>query len=296
MPGAHTFRRSETVIGDLAETYRRAGLALKTLHIGGDEVPEGAWAASPTCRRFMAEHELPDITALRGYFFARLGQILAARSIAMAGWEQAVLDKDEAGARPPGFTAYVWNNGWDTERPDIAEALANAGYDVILGDAAALYLDMAYEKAPTEPGAWWAGFTNLRKVFDFQPFDRFAEAATDAMGQAVEPSRLAGLTRLTAEGRRRIRGIQGALWGETLRSASRVEYLLLPRLIAVAERGWTAAPGRDRRDAAWNGFANRLGQRQLPRLDFFQGGFAYRIPVPGAVVEQGVAQVNVDQG
>ena len=302
------YRFIETVIGDLQHAYKQAGLTLKTLHIGGDEVPDGVWENSPSCRRFMAEQGLSTIGDLQEYFFTRLGRILAGRGIAMGGWEQAAQAKIDGKTRlvppaqRPGFTAYVWSNGWDADRPDIAERLANAGYPVILCNAGELYLDLAYEKAPQEPGAYWAGFTNLRKVFDFLAEGRFDHPAQDASGQAIDPARRSDLERLTPSGAQHLRGIQGALWGENLRSPARVEYLLMPRLIAVAERGWTPAPGagaapavwQQARDAAWNGFANRLGRRELPRLDGFLGSVGYRVPVPGLSLKGGAALANLD--
>ena len=273
------YRFIELVVGDLAQAYRQAGLTLDLLHIGGDEVPDGVWENSPACRRFMAEAGLSTIPELQQHFFTRLGRILAAQGITMAGWEQAALVKSGGKEhlvptdQRPGFTGFVWRNLAESEQPGIAEEMANAGYKVILCNADALYLDMAYEKAPDEPGTYWAGFTNLRKVFDFQPFGR----AT-----------------LTAAGRANLLGLQGALWGETLRSPARVEYLLMPRLIAVAERGWSPAPTGEALETAWNGFANRLGQRELPRLDTMLGGVLYRVPVPGLALVNGAVQASLD--
>ncbi len=271
------YRFLELVVGDLVQTYRQAGLTLDMLHIGGDEVPEGVWENSPACRRFMAERGLSTIQELQAHFFTRLGQILAAQGVAMAGWEQAALVKSGGKEhivppdQRPGFTGFVWRNLAESEQKDMAEQLANAGYKTILCNADALYLDMAYEKAPDEIGTYWASFVNLRKVFDFQPFGRGT---------------------LTAAGRANLLGVQGALWGETLRSPDRVEYLLMPRLIAVAERGWTPAPSSDAREAAWNGFANRIGQRELPRLDTL--GVRYRVPVPGLALIEGAVQASLD--
>jgi hexosaminidase len=98
-------------------------------------------------------------------------------------------------------------------------------------------------------------------------------------------------------------GLSGHVWGENLRSRARTEYLLLPRLVALAERAWAKDPGWtliaddrarvERMDADWNEFANRLGQRELPRLDAFRGGARYRIPVPGAVAGSGLFSANV---
>ena len=109
------------------------------------------------------------------------------------------------------------------------------------------------------------------------------------------------MDRLTKEGEARVIGMQGHLWGETLRSRERVEYLLMPRLVAVAERAWTKDPNwpaisdpearSHRMNRDWNEFANRLGQRELPRLDAL--GVGYRIPVPGAIVDDDLLRANI---
>jgi hexosaminidase len=101
----------------------------------------------------------------------------------------------------------------------------------------------------------------------------------------------------------RILGIQGQLWGENIHTQADVEYFLLPRLVPLAERAWARDPGwhlltdADERNARitreWNGLANRLGQRELMRLDGFLGGVRYRIPVPGAVVYGGMLHANI---
>ena len=82
-----------------------------------------------------------------------------------------------------------------------------------------------------------------------------------------------------------------------------MEYLAFPKLLALAERAWapqpawarvaTASERRPRREEAWNRFANTLGRRELPRLDSLAGGFAYRLPPPGAVIEEGRLRANV---
>ena len=79
--------------------------------------------------------------------------------------------------------------------------------------------------------------------------------------------------------------------------------VLLASVLGLAERAWAAQPEwarqadrgvRERqRLEAWNRFANVLGQRELPRLDALFGGFAYRLPPPGAVIEDGELLANV---
>jgi hexosaminidase len=166
-----------------------------------------------------------------------------------------------------------------------------------------LYFDLACEKDPLERGYYWAGFVDTRAPFEFVPLDIFKNARRTAMGQPITRESFAGRTRLTRDGARRIRGIQGQLWGENLRSAGDLEYTGFPRMIALAERAWAAEPGwatiddpqEFQRQLArdWNQFANRLGQRELPRLDYLCGGVDYRLPPPGAERSRNRIRANV---
>jgi hexosaminidase len=79
--------------------------------------------------------------------------------------------------------------------------------------------------------------------------------------------------------------------------------MAFPRLIALAERAWAQSPKwadinepdvrREEIERDWNQFANRLGQRELPRLDWIYGGVQYRLPPPGAIVRNGLVHANV---
>ena len=87
-----------------------------------------------------------------------------------------------------------------------------------------------------------------------------------------------------------------------MRDPARIDYLVMPRLVAVAERGWAADPAwaleADAAKAAllhraaWTGFVNALGQRVLPRLDLDGSKVAYRIAPPGMIEEGGKVLVN----
>lgn len=290
----------DTVASHVAALYREAGVPLKTIHTGGDEVPLGAWEGSPRCRALMRERGWTRIAQLQADFVDRCRAILARHGLAFAGWEETALVYEDGG---PGFQVYAWNNAWGSGKEDVAYRLANAGYDVVLANAANLYFDLAYAKDPQEPGYYWAGFVETRHAFGFCPLDMIVSAATDPMGQSVPPGRLAAMTRLTAEGRRRVNGLQGQLWGENARTRDRIEYLAAPRLVALAERAWAPDPGwcaiddADARaramDNAWNEFANRLGQRELARLDRAPLAYGYRLPPPGAVAAGRTFHANV---
>jgi hexosaminidase len=309
-----TYRFLATVVGELSGIYRRAGVPLERVHLGGDEVPAGVWDESPTCKRLPldAASKIPRRGQLELHFLDRASEILAHHSIKAACWEDCLLpeitEKANAGgerraAGKPAPTAYVWNNVWGWGREDAAYRLANAGFDVVLCNATHLYFDLACEKAPDEPGYYWAGFVDSRAPFELIPLDVFKNAGHDGMGRALAPESFANRVRLTHNGEQHILGIQGQLWGENLRSREILEYIAFPRLIALAERAWAKSPGWaqiegsfDRArllDLDWNQFANRVGQLELPRLDYLAGGVQYRLPPPGAVVRSGMLYANV---
>ncbi|WP_426192071.1 family 20 glycosylhydrolase [Massilia sp. DWR3-1-1] len=310
LPSAERF--FDTVVAALVALFEAAGVPLRTVHTGGDEVPAGAWAGSPLCQALMRQRGWTTLAQLRGDFAARCHAILARHGITYGGWEESALEhalvdghsrslpaRRFAGA---GFQVYAWNNAWGWGQEDVAYRLANAGYQVVLANAANLYFDLAYAKDGEEPGYYWAGFVDTRDAFTFCPLDAGASAGSTPMGGAVAATTLAAMAPLDAGGRTRIAGLQGQLWGENANSRQRIEYLAAPRLIALAERAWAPDPGWSSIDvpaertravaSAWNEFANRLGQRVLPRLDATLA-FGYRLPPPGVRIERTGGQCSV---
>jgi hexosaminidase len=241
-------------------------------------------------------------------------QILKAQGIAPSGWEEIAVRKTRRDGRPativnPGFAergwrAYVWNNVPGRGAEDLAYRLANGGYDVVLSPVTNLYFDLAWNQSPDEIGLDWGGYVDLRKPFDFIPFDYYRNARLDRRGNPLDPAVFAGKDRLTDYGRAHIVGIQGNLWSETLGGEGRVEYMLVPRLFSLAERAWAPDPDWAReRDpgksdslyhAAWSRFVNVVGQRELPRLDREVPGLNYRIPTPGLKVEGGAVHTSME--
>jgi len=297
----------DTVVAEVKDLFRQAGVPLRAIHTGGDEVPNGAWIDSPRCRARMLEQGWSDVAQLRFDFVARCRAILARHGLAFAGWDDTALTHDSGGAPAPeprfagpDFHAYVWNNAWGSGQEDIAYRLANAGYSVVLSNAANLYFDLACAKDPEEPGYYWAGFVGLRQAFAFCPLDQGAVPGYDPMGRPVPQALLARLEKLDGG---RIAGLQGQLWGENAHSRARIEYMVAPRLLALAERAWSPDPGwrliadplerAARIDADWNEFVNRLGQRDLPRLDQAPLAWAYRLPPPGVVLKDGCIHANL---
>ncbi len=307
-----TFHFLDTVVGEIANLYEQAGVPLQTFHMGGDEVPHGAWQKSPACQALVQSGKLASLeqAVLQDYFFLRMLEIMERRNLRMAGWEEMLLTPDENGGKQPNHdflgkpvAGYVWNNVWGWGQEDYAYRLANAGFDIVLCNATSLYFDLAHDKHPQECGHSWAGYTDLKEPFEFAPYDYFQNANADIMGRSFAPDTFTDSVRLTQAGQAKILGIQCQLWGEYIRSSDRLEYMAFPRAIAVAERAWAEQPDWVTAEApqqrekefqtVWNQFVNTLGQRELPRLDFLHGGSNYRLPLPGAKIEEGKLHANI---
>ncbi|HWE28599.1 MAG TPA: chitobiase/beta-hexosaminidase C-terminal domain-containing protein, partial [Polyangia bacterium] len=179
---------------------------------------------------------------------------------------------------------------------------------VILTNPDFLYFDHPYEADPDERGYYWATrFTDVRKLFSFISGDLPANAqlTVDRMGNDYtnvfqgSPNPVQALTHPE-----NVVGLEGALWGETVRSDDFLEYMVFPRLLALAERAWHRADWEpaDGTDYAatidkaalaadWDRFANVLGHKELPKLD--RAGIRYRIEVPGARIVAGTLQADI---
>jgi hexosaminidase len=310
-----TYNFVETVVSDIAALYKEAGAPLQTIHFGGDEVPAHVWEKSPAYLALKANHpEIQSTNDLWYYFYGRVNDILKAKGLHLSGWEEMALRKTTLDGHPayvpnPDFTkehlqADVWNNVLGGGQEDLAYRLANAGYKVVLTCVTNLYFDMASYKSFDEPGYYWGAFLGIDKFYSFVPFDYFKNADVDKNGNPIPQSLFIGKQRLTDYGKENIVGLQGALWAETVKSTERMDYMIFPRLLALAERAWAPDPqwatekdpvkAKQEYETAWSGFLNVLGKRELPRLSYYEGGYNYRIPKPGISLQDGKYLSNID--
>lgn len=304
----------ERVVDELVAMHREAGVPLRNLHMGGDEVPNGVWERSPAVEDYMKKHGLASVDELWFVFYGRVEAILKAHGIPLSGWEEIAVRKTQRDGRPTlipnpafaerGWRAYVWNNvpGWGAE--DLAYRLANGGFKVVLCPVTNVYFDLAWNPNPEERGLDWGGYVDLRKPFQFIPLDYYRSVRLDHRGRPLDPAVFLGKDRLTDYGRANVLGIQGNLWSETLGGEGRLEHQLLPKLLGLAERAWAPDPDwaleRDpaKADAlyreAWSRFTSVVGRRELPRLVREIPGLGYRIPTPGLKVEAGSLRASLE--
>jgi hexosaminidase len=309
-----TYNFIETVINDIVSMYKEAGAPLKTINFGGDEVPAHVWEKSPAYLALKASHpEIQSTGDLWYYFYGRVNQLVKAKGLYLSGWEEMALRKTALDGSPvyvpnPDFMpehlqAEVWNNSLGDGNEDLAYKLANAGYKTVLTCVSNLYFDMAHYKSFDEPGYYWGAFSDIDKPFSFIPYDYFKNSKVDKNGLPVNRNIFIGKQRLTDYGKNNISGLQSAVWGENIKSTERLEYMLLPRLLGFAERvwskdpDWATEPNATKSDSlyqvAWVNFLNVLGKRELPRLSYYGGGYNYRVPKPGVILQDGKYAANI---
>jgi hexosaminidase len=301
----------ETVLDAVIDMYKKADVPLNMVHVGGDEVPKGAWTDSPMIREKMQQLSyINDPANMHGYYNARILEIHRIRNLKMAGWEEVALKKTDEGKLVPDIRfagghviPYIWNNLWGAQ--DLAYKLANRNFPVIQCHVTAFYFDLAYNKDPQEPGLYWAGFVDTRNAWNYNPYNVFCITSHDQMGRKIdEVKEYRDMERLRVDAQKNVLGLQAQLWSETIKGPEMLEYYLLPKLLGFAESAWAKPrawenitdPGIRNQlvEESWNVFANTLGQRELRRLSVLYGGYNYRIPMPGAVFTNGNLDANIE--
>ncbi|WP_061035967.1 MULTISPECIES: beta-N-acetylhexosaminidase [Vibrio] len=232
LPGSYEF--IDKVLEEVAALF-----PAPYVHIGADEVPNGVWSKSPSCQALMEQLGYTDYKELQGHFLRHAEDKLRKLGKRMVGWEEA-----QHGNKVSKDTVIY---SWLSE--EAALNCARQGFDVVLQPAQTTYLDMTQDYAPEEPGVDWANPLPLEKAYNYEPL---AEVPAD------DPIR------------KRIWGIQTALWCEIINNPSRMDYMIFPRLTAMAEACWTEKQHRD-----WTDYLSRL-KGHLPLLDL--QGVNYRKP------------------
>lgn len=197
----------------------------QVIHLGGDEVPKHVWEKSPACIAKAQAMGLDNVRLLEGHLISHLEQYLAQKGRDISVWEEA----SHGNKITKNATVCAWSNGAEGQKA------AQAGYPVIMCPAQATYLDMAWNKDINETGVLWAGAIDLKTAYDFEPG--------------------------SIENGEQVIGTQALVWTEFVKNRATLEYLLYPRLFAVAEVAWTASENK-----SWQRFLPRVAA-QLEYLD-----------------------------
>lgn len=298
MPSAYRF--IEKVIKEIDKMYSDAGLKLDIFHIGGDEVPRGAWEGSAVCRKFMQEKGMTEIRELKDYFLEQVIPMLSERGIQPAGWEEV--------AMKPGHTAnerfknsnilsYTWNTVPEWGGDEITYKLANAGFPVILCNVSNFYLDLTYCNHQQEDGLNWGGYVNEYNSFDMIPYDIYKSVRKNKFGEPVDIfTAYNQKTKLNNDAKGQIKGLQGQLWSETIRNFDQIGYYLFPKMFGLIERAWNMQPNwslqpdNKLHEVALRKYNAQITDFELPRLA--SQGFNFRVAPPGIVIKEGILYAN----
>jgi hexosaminidase len=202
------------------------------VHVGGDEVPKARWKASASAQEVMRKQGFKDEEELQGYFMRRISSFLEAHGRKLVGWDEML-----EGGLAPGVVVMSWR-GYEG-----GLKAARQGHDVIMAPQLFTYFDLQQGDETKRAGG---GDLRLEKVYAFDPV-------------AAE---------MTPEQAAHVLGGQGNLWTEWLKTPAEIEYMLLPRLLALSETLWSPKASRD-----WTSLAFRLPSH-LRRLDLLKAEYA----------------------
>jgi len=199
-PTEYTFQFIQDVLDEVMSVFPSP-----YIHIGGDECPKESWKRSSFCQDLIKSKELKDEHGLQSYFIQRVEKYINGKGRKIIGWDEIL-----EGGLAPNATVMSWRG-----ISGGVEA-AKQMHDVIMSPVDNCYLNLYQSEDPSDSIAW-GGLTSLKKVYNYDP-----------MPAILKP-----------EERKYIKGVQANLWTEYINSPALAEFMLFPRLLAIAESGWS---------------------------------------------------------
>lgn len=218
-----TYEYAEKILAEVAALFPS-----KYIHLGGDEARMHGWKKCPDCKKKMEDEGLKDFHELQSYFMHRIEKIINKNGKAMIGWDEIL-----QGGLAPNATVMSWRG----EIGGIESV--KMGHDVIMTPNTYCYLDLKQGDPELEPSELGYSQLLLPTVYSYHPIPK---------GFNDEQSK-------------RILGVQANLWSESLVYEEQANYMLYPRLFAVAEVGWSPQELRN-----WSDFVRRM-EVMLKRFD-----------------------------
>ena len=295
LPG--TYRFVKLVIDELDAMYAKAGVKLKTIHLGGDEVADGAWNNSPAIKRMMKTNGYSKVRQIEEYYLDKITEYMSYKGIKAGAWQESAM-KHPKEFHDKISKRFYMINGWQTigSRDSIPYHIANNGYPVILSNANNFYLDFMYSRHQEAPGHNWGGVVDEFASWEAQPLKVYRSARYDISGKKNNLATIENGKPAIVK-KENIIGIQGQLWAETIRGYNTVQYYTFPKIFGIVERGWNAVPewGDDNEDsklyldqrAQYNA---QIGLKELPSLA--KRGAHFRIGQPGIIAKDGKLLAN----
>ena len=191
------------------------------IHLGGDEVDKDPWKKCAVCQAKIKSEHLKDENGLQSYFMKRVETMLKKRNRKMIGWDEIL-----EGGLAPDATVMSWRG----EAGGIEAAKMK--HQVVMTPGKPVYFDH-YQAGPEGEPVAIGGMNTLKMVYDYEPIPK--ELSNDEANYVM--------------------GAQANLWTEFITTASQVQYMVLPRMLALSEVLWTPKSEKN-----WDGFNQRLPQ------------------------------------
>lgn len=176
------------------------------IHIGGDEATRFGWMNCERCQNRMKREGLKNASELQSYCIHRIEKFINSKGRKLIGWEEIL-----EGGLAPKATVMTWMS----EKGAIQAA--KSSHYAIMTPSAYCYFD-SYQDAPMSQPEAVGGLLPLKKVYSYNPIPQ----------------------ELTSEESRYILGVQGNVWTEYIPTTEYAEYMIYPRILAIAESGWTS--------------------------------------------------------
>lgn len=209
-----TFEFIEDVLDEIIDLFPGS-----YIHIGGDEAPKDRWEECDKCQARMKKEGLENEHELQSYFIKRIDAYLTSKGKKLMGWDEIL-----EGGLAKNATVMSWRG------MSGGIAAARQGNQVVMTPGTHCYFDHYQADRAFEPKAI-GGYTSLKKVYEFEPVpeDLFTEQKS------------------------LILGAQGNVWTEYMHTTDYVEYMILPRMLALSEVLWGKEDSKN-----WSAFLERL--------------------------------------
>ncbi len=188
------------------------------IHIGGDEAPRTRWEKCPKCQALIAKEGIvakdgqSKEALLQGYLTHKVQAYLEAKGRRIIGWDELLgCDVDT--------TATIMS--WRGSEPGAKGA--KLGHDVIMTPMPHCYFDFYQTKDIRNEPVAIGNFLDVAKVYAMQP-----------VADGLSP-----------EAAKHIIGVQANVWTEYIACPEHVEYMILPRMAALAEVQWMPEKQKD---------------------------------------------------
>ena len=211
------------------------------IHIGGDECPKTELEKCPDCQAKIAELGLKGDDRfsaeqyLQCYVTSRMQSFLATLGKKIIGWDEIL-----EGELAKGATVMSWRG------VEGGREAASHGFDAIMTPTSHCYFDYMQSRDTENEPVGIGGFLPLEKVYGFEPMESMPDGAE-----------------------KHILGVQANLWTEYISTEAHLQYMLLPRMLALSEVQWCTPANKD-----YESFLDKLAGHELKVLETL--GYNYR--------------------